>query len=187
MIPGITASWRRISQSPGVPTTWDPANKSPSISLSDGDRRENGIASGYSGVRSIAKNSSGKWYVEMSRTTGGRMPGVMTLDADILRYPGGDQNGVGLWSDSIYKSDSVVGSVNTNGASVIGLLIDLDARTLQYLAGSATSPLIALPAGDIYLASGNGTFAASAGSILLNAGQDPFVYTIPAGYTPGFW
>lgn len=172
---------------PGVPTTWDPANKSPRISLSDGDRRENYVTAGYSGVRSIAKNSSGKWYVEITRTAAGRMPGIVTAAADLLTFPGGDNNGLGLWNDYVYKNDSVITTVATGGAPVIGLLIDLDARTLQYRAGSATSIVIALPAGDIYVASGNGTSGASPGSSLLNAGQDPFAYVVPDGYAPGFW
>ena len=124
--------------------------------------------------------------MEVTRTAT-RMPGVMTSAANLLKYPGEDANGVGLWINYIYKNDSVIATMNTNGASVIGMLIDLGARTLQYRGGAGDSTLIALPAGHIYLASGNGTAIAESGSSLLNAGQDPFVYAVPDGYAPGFW
>lgn len=173
----------------GVPTTWDPTNKSSRITLSDGNRRENHAAAGYSGVRSIASNSSGKWYVEITRSFPGRMPGLVNAQADMGTFPGGDAYGLGIWWSTIYRNDQSVGTFyEASSASVIGMRIDLDARTLQYVANGVLSAAISLMPGDVYIASGCGTSAGEPGSSsYLNAGQDPFSYPVPDGFTPGFW
>ena len=175
---------------PLTPTTFNPAAKSTRITLAADELTVTAASGGYSHVRSKLAVSSGKYYVEFARSNPAFMFGVVPAGASLDMYAGGAGAGVGLYSSTIYRNDSVVqnlpwGSVET---APFGLLLDADARTVTFrsLVG-ALSNVISIPfSGDIYLAAGSGVSGTPSGNIKANFGATPFAAPAPQGYVPGF-
>ena len=175
---------------PLTPTTLDPAAKSTRITLAADELTVTAASSGYSHVRSRLAVSSGKYYVEFARSSNAFMFGVVPAGASLDMYAGGAGAGVGLYSDDIYRNDTVVQTLSWGNAETtpIGLLIDADARTVTFRSPiGALSNAISIPfSGDIYLAAGSGSLSTPSGSITANFGATPFTAPAPQGYTPGF-
>ena len=175
---------------PLTPTTFNPAAKSTRITLAADELTVTAASNGYSHVRSRLAVSSGKYYVEFARSNHVFMFGVVPAGASLDMYAGGAGAGVGLYSASIYRDDSVVQNIagGLSDQAPLGLLIDADARTVTFRApGGALSDAISIPfSGDIYLAAGSGSSSTPSGTITANFGATPFAMSAPQGYMPGF-
>lgn len=175
---------------PLTPTTFNPAAKSTRITLAADELTVTVASAGYSHVRSKIAVSSGKYYVEFARSNSAFMFGVVPAGASLDMYAGGAGAGVGLYSTSIYRNDSVVQYLSWGSAETapIGLILDADARTVTF-----RSPLemlsnpISIPfSGDIYLAAGSGSSGTPVGNIKANFGAAPFAVPAPPSCAPGF-
>ena len=175
---------------PLTPTTLNPAAKSTRITLAADELTVTAASAGYSHVRSRLAVSSGKYYVEFARQDPSFMFGVVPAGASLNMYPGGAGAGVGLYSNEIYRNDSVVQSPSWGSAETepFGLLLDADARTVTFKSPAGElSNTIGIPfSGDIYLAAGSGTSVTPSGNIEANFGATSFAAPAPQGYAPGF-
>ena len=175
---------------PLTSTTFNPAAKSTRITLAADELTVTAASSGYSHVRSKLAVSGGKYYVEFTRSNSAFMFGVVPAGASLDMYAGGAGAGVGLYSYSIYRNDSVVQNLAWGASEQVplGLLLDADARTVTFRSPlGALSNAISIPfSGDIYLAAGSGASGTPAGNITANFGATPFAMPVPQGYTPGF-
>ena len=120
--------------------TWNPSDKSADVTLSGGDL----IASGSSGtdwdsVRATVSKSSGKWAFEVTLSGAADffvVPGLMSVDAVLTLYPGGDTNGIGInphgpyWH--LYNNGFVLPSIGIDwvAGDVATLLWDADTGDL---------------------------------------------------------
>ncbi len=175
---------------PLIPTTFNPAAKSTRITLAADELTVTAASAGYSHVRSRLAVSSGKYYVEFARSNSAFMFGVVPAGASLDMYAGGAGAGVGLYSSTIYRNDSVVQSLAWGGSEQVpfGLLLDADARTVTFRSPlGLLSNAISIPfSGDIYLAAGSGSSSTPSGNIQANLGATPFAAPAPQGYVPGF-
>lgn len=168
------------------PTRFNPADKGPSVAIASDELTMTALGGSSSFARSRSKVSSGKWYVEFTRPSGGAwMFGVASSTGNLSGYCGASAQSIGLYNGSIYQGGSAGWSMPGSTTGVFGLAIDADARTVRYINASGNSGDIALTlTGDIYLAGGpDGT---PPGNLVLNAGQSAFTYSVPSGYTAGF-
>jgi hypothetical protein len=168
-----------------IPTGWNPAALGSVLTL-DPDGVTLTKTSGAGFARSLTSVTTGKWYVEMLRTTLGTwMPGLSNATNNLNQYPGqSSSTSIGMENGTIYGGGGGGdGALATTGW--IGLAIDADARTLTY-SNAVASATTSIPwSGAIYLAGGADS-GATTGSLKLNAGQTSFAYTVPSGYTAGF-
>lgn len=175
---------------PLTPTTFNPAAKSTRITLAANELTVTAASGGYSHVRSRLAVSSGKYYVEFARSNPAFMFGVVPAGASLDMYAGGAGAGVGLYSNDIYRDDSVVQNLawGTGEQVPFGLLLDADARAVTFMSSTgALSSAISIPfSGDIYLAAGSGSSGTPSGTITANFGATPFAMSVPQGYMSGF-
>lgn len=170
-----------------TPMIWSETRKSSRVILDASLRTASSSSGGYSSVLSSAAAASGKWYVEVTAPNGYGMPGLASASHSVeAGYPGNNAQSMGLYYSDLYIANAVTSISPISSSGTVGMLIDLDARVLRYTNGAATSALFNIPwAGPVYLATGNGS-SGQPFSSKLNAGQEPFSYAVPSGYTAGF-
>ena len=100
---------------PLTPTTFNPAAKSTRITLAADELTVTAASNGHSHVRSKVAVSSGKYYVEFARSESRFMFGVVPAGASLDMYAGGAGAGVGLYSNYIYRDDSIVQTLPFGG------------------------------------------------------------------------
>lgn len=174
-----------------TPTTWNPADKGASVTLSNANLT---ASTNYNGsVRSVFSASAGKWYFEVTASASGSMVGIGKSTAKITgaaSYPGVDANGWSLfWSTGEKYTNNVgvayAGAAIANGI-VVGVKVDLDAGTLGFIVngvdkGNAFSGLV----GTFFAMFGGGS-SGGASTITANFGGSAFSNSVPAGYNAGF-
>lgn len=167
-----------------VPTTWNPADKHASTTLSGG-----GLVAaqgGQGGVRTVFAASSGKYYCEFTASgTGYPYIGLCNATHDLGESPGNTAHSIayGCQTGEIVASGTSAGS--GSATTVLGLLIDADTRKLRFRVGGVdhgTEFSLAF-SGDIFVIFGSFT---SGGSVTANFGADAFAYAVPSGYSSGF-
>ncbi len=162
-----------------TPTTWNPADKDSSVTLSDGNKT---AVSTSGSVRSVFGASSGKYYWENTISSGSaQMIGVATPAASVSTWPGGD---IASWAyekatGSIYNGGSVVDAVASGGTN-IGILLDATAKKLRFRRnGVLVGSEITLTGSVWHAIFGYGS------TCVANFGASAFAYDVPAGYTAG--
>lgn len=170
-----------------TPMVWSEIRKSSRVKLDASLLTASPSSGGYSSVLSSAALDAGKWYVEVTAPDGYGMPGLASSIHPVeAGYPGIDAQSMGLYYSDLYIADSATSISPISSSGTVGMLIDLDARVLRYTNGVVTSAPFSIPwAGPVYLATGNGS-GSQPFSSKLNAGQAPFNYAVPSGYTAGF-
>ena len=117
-----------------VPTTWNPADKDASVTLSDADLT---AASTAGGVRSVFGATSGKFYWEITVPDNvGQLVGIGTEDYGIGSWPGSDAESwaFDVSAGVLYNSGSSLATLSGySGVTVISVLLDVDAQTVQLL------------------------------------------------------
>ena len=181
-------------------TTWNPADKSASIILSNGNlTAEKANVAGTHAVRSITGVSSGKWYWEVTIDvdTGSERYngiGIGTSDAALNLDPGHDANGYGYWGRDGKKYYNAVGTAfgSIYSTAVIGIALDMDAGKIWWSLngvwqasgnpGAGTNEAYSGIVGTFYAmysAYGRGNQATA------NFGASAFAYTVPSGFHSG--
>jgi hypothetical protein len=168
--------------------TWNPSDKSPEVSLSGGDLLATSTSANNESVRSTLGKSSGKWYWEITITTGtfGHI-GVATSSEPLDNLPIGTTTAG--WA---YRSDAVKVTNNTAtvyGATyttndVIGVALDMDNGTLTfYKNGASQGQAFTGLTGTVYPAGtvGAGTTAVQTANFGASA------LTPPAGFAAGMY
>lgn len=176
----------------GAAVTWNPADKAPEVTLSNGNLTANGGTTGaYNSVRATSGKSSGKHYFEVRLDTTsasnfnmiGIVPGVesMTIGFHLSSF------GFGYYEQTGQKWNNNIGA--TYGASytagdVIGVAFDASAGTLEFFKNGTSQgvaftsipaqtyyPVVSLFASDTSPPVVTGRFKAA-----------DFTYTPPTGY-----
>lgn len=130
--------------------------------------------------------TSGKWYFEITPTSGSATSGVMfgiTKKANPGTYLGDDSNGYSYYGATGNKFNA--GSGTAYGATVadndiVGVAFDADAGSLTFYKNGTSQGVAfsSLTAGTWYF----GVSCYDAASASINFGQRPFSYTPPTGY-----
>lgn len=197
--PAISVTVNNIINPPsGTFTTWNPSDKGSNVILSNNNLTEGD--NGYEGmVRAKMGKSSGKWYWEIKIDDRGVnqdfnfYPGVANLSAPKNKFLGYNKNGWGYWGA---YGDKRNGNIKPYGPTfdegdVIGVALDMSARTLKYYkkpAGSSTCTDLGVAftnlSGTMYPAAGQ--FGGDV-KITANFGASPFACPVPSGYNPGVY
>jgi hypothetical protein len=115
-------------------TTWNPADKDASITLSGGNLIATASVSGYQGVRAIASHSSGKYYSEDTYNSNPSGELIISGFANAAYnvasggFVGQSNNGVGYDGDAglIWKNNVNTAVQTAVSGDVVGYAIDLD-------------------------------------------------------------
>lgn len=165
-----------------TPTTWNPADKGATVSLSDGNLTA--ACTSTSSVRSVYGASSGKYYWELTYPFGVSQVtvGVATSLANVNSFAGTDAYAWTVQSDAghIYHNNSSIGLLPSTPAVTLSVLLDATAKTLVFWTdGSDTGITIDLEGSQFF------AIAGYTGTVTANFGQSPFNHTPPSGYAAG--
>lgn len=171
-------------------TTFDPALKNARITLSGGDLTavSDGVGA-WARVGATPLKSSGKWYYEVTISTGGGHPGVGIGNASqsTVDRIGIDANGYEYDGPS---GEKLTGGVNTAyGATfttgdIISILLDKDAGEITFWKNGVSQGLAYSGLTGNWAPSFEAYGAAS--TAVLNTGVSAFAYTPPVGYSYDF-
>lgn len=164
-------------------TTWNPADKDSSITLSNGDLTATGGTNAYRSVRSTTGKSTGKWYCEITLDAGGAngLVGVGNSTFSLANYVGADVNGWG-WQGSFkyHNGSGAYGSGKTTG-DIISILLDMDAGTITlWKNGTTQGEMYNGLSGTLYVAFSS---QLTGDAVTANFGASAFAYTMPGGYS----
>jgi len=172
--------------------TWNPSDKSANISLSGGDLTATQSTTTTGLVRSTIGKSSGKWYWEVTWSSGPHslLPGITKSAVDTSSYPGSVTDGWGYWSTNGNLANSggniAYGASYTTG-TIIGCALDMDAGTFtMYKNNVSQGTAVTGLSGDVYAAVGGSSGAGSRVSVA-NFGATSFTYSPPGGYNAGLY
>jgi hypothetical protein len=177
--------------------TLNPADMAPSnITLSNGNLTD--VSSLGSGVRGTIGKSSGKWYYEVtvSALAAGYPPVIGIAGASNTLVEGWvgtseftywGSGGVLIW----LNNQRTAYGVGTAAGDVIGVAVDLDNRQVTFY-HNGTSMGVAytsttLPAGTYYPFVTDPYGSTAATTMTVNFGQNPFKYSVPAGFNAGWY
>ena len=167
---------------------WDPVRSAPGVSYANGDRDASAPSNNVNVWATIGKDS-GKWYWEVTWLSGVAphlMVGAGSATAPNNNWNLGGQGAMFYsFANNPYTTLPYSGTNRGYGAlSVIGFALDMDNRTLTHFVNGVQGATVTnLPATQIFpmIAYAHGN------PVRINAGQDAFVYTPPAGFTPGLY
>lgn len=164
--------------------TWNPADKGTTTTLSSGNLTTS--QTGTNGARATLGKSSGKWYWEITITSGiNAVFGVGTSVAGLTTYPGGDAAGAGYYQ---YNGNFITGGSSTaygtsaTTGDVIGVALDVGGGTITFYKNNVSqgTNAISIGAGAVYPMIGS---AGSVGVVdFANFGATTLSYSPPAGY-----
>lgn len=172
--------------------TWNPSDKSTNIALSGGDLTSTQTAFTTGLARSTIGKSSGKWYWEITWSSGNNslMPGIAKSTAATTDYPGQSADGWGYISFNGNLANA--GGAMVYGASyptgtVIGCALDMDAGTFTFYKNNVSQGVaVSSLSGVVYAAIGGNSAAGSRVSVV-NFGATALTYTPPSGYNAGLY
>ena len=162
--------------------TLNPLNLPGGGTLSDGNLKITG-AGGYDSCAGTIAVSSGKWYFEVTPTSGaanGMSIGI--TKALTTSYIGDDANSYGYWIDGekYNNGNSASYGASWTNSDVIGVAFDADAGTVTFYKNGASQGVAysSLSSGTWFL----GLSPYGSASATVNFGQRAFAYTAPSGY-----
>lgn len=169
--------------------TWNPLDKNANMTLSNNDltARNSAGSDGHMSIRSVTGYSSGKYYAEITTVFSGAwaIVGIGTPSANINSYAGCDnysyswQSAAGgvIYHEAGYVNYNV--SFGTNNA--VGILLDMDAKTLTFYKNGVSQGLAAsgIHAGTYHLMASIYYVGTTA---TINA-TGPFYSGLPSGAT----
>lgn len=182
----------RLREVPGTNyATWNPNDKSATITLSGGNLIANATAAD-SGLRSTIAVSSGKHYWEVvPNIPAGQEIGVGKTGETIGR-PYLWVSGYIMWCDDGIKGNSNLsgGLYNPGGAipagTVVGVKLDMDGLTISLIVGGVDLGIMySISAGTYHAVFGNNAFGAA--QVTANFGATAFVNAVPSGYRAGLY
>lgn len=200
--PGLPVVFETIGVAPApVPTTWNLADKSANMSLTNGNLTA--TSTNFSvGVRAVAGKSAGKWYFETTMANGGSAADVIGLGlAGAVLTTTGPAGTVVVFPSFInVNASSVLAFSGMANGVVVGKAIDLDAKLIWFRIAptgnwnnnAANNPatgvggvnIAVIATGPLYPIFQVG--AASGHAATANFGASAFVGAVPAGFTSGW-
>ncbi len=150
----------------------------------------------WAGVDSSVCKSSGKWYVEVRRTTQSSPSNYFEFGINKVgasqTYEQPSEVNLFAYDGTVYRTDNsaVLGSLGGAGTpsvgSWVGMALDLDSSPKKVIWKTASASV------TTDLPSSSGTFCVSSGfmhgaSVEINAGQQGFQFAPPAGYVRGLY
>src|SRR5262245_5715943 len=186
-----------------MPTTWNPSDKSSSITLSGGNLVASSPGVGNIGVRSIDRVYTGKYYWEITYTTVGSInAGVADISAPFNNLGGTTASIACSSSGQIFLNNSNVATIPAlTSGSVLCIALDLDIDQMWFRTGAAgnwngnaaNNPATSVGGINILVLSGakgvyavGGAGGASSSVLTANFGGSAFTGAVPAGFTSGF-
>lgn len=177
---------------PRVYATWNPSDKSANIALSGGNLTATQSATTTGLARSTIGKSSGKWYWEITWSSGNNslIPGIAKSTAATTDYPGQSADGWGYIS--LNGNLANAGGVIAYGASyptgtVVGCALDMDAGTFTFYKNNVSQGVaVSSLSGTVYAAIGGSSAAGSRVSVA-NFGASALTYAPPSGYNAGLY
>jgi hypothetical protein len=182
----------KLSTNSKTYATWDPANVGSNIALSGGNLIATSRGVGAAGaVRSTIGHTTGKYYFEITITTGITSSRVGTEQAtESLTVNVG--SGAGAWAYQESNGDQIhSGTSSTYGATyttgdIIGVALDLDTPALTFYKNNTSQGSI--PGFTVGATTFAAVGASSVGAVFTaNFGATAFTYTPPAGYNAGLY
>jgi hypothetical protein len=169
-----------------VPVTWNPADKSASVSLSGGNLVMSATAGGYHAARATAGKSSGKWYWEVTSGNSDGQWGVgIGSSGQTLDPNGGLSN---LEGSRVYlgangnKYTPEVGYGAATFLGLIGVKLDMDSGTLELLLNNVSMGVLVSGLVGTFYPYAFVNAAANPSSLTANFGASAFSYSLPPGY-----
>lgn len=171
-------------------TTWDPANKGSTMTLTNGNLTATASSAGHSAVRTVITAPVGGWYAEI--TVG---PGNIFYDIGMANASFSIETQLGATANSIsYRASS--GNIVKNNVSifaaatytvgaVIGIFHDATSNTIAFYKNGVLQYTVAsvdAPTGSLYMAFSCGGSGAN-GAVTANFGATAFTYAAPVGST----
>ena len=178
--------------------TWNPLDKDPGITLSNGDLTATPTAS-WRGVRATKNKSAGKWYFEITINTAGYSSyGVATADHVLstgIWGVGRDSYGWGVQADGNKYHDGYVGGVGVSWANGDVMMIAVDMTAGKIWVGkngswvgdpaAGTGEMFSGLSGALfpmYAATNSGSASCTA-----NFGASALAYSAPSGFSAGWY
>lgn len=170
-------------------TTWDPAKKGATVSLSNGNLTASGTNNGH--ALSVLGKSSGKWYWEYSPSVVFESIGISTADGDYTTYLGENSTEWGYRgsSSSIMNGNSFIqtGLASYTAGDIISIALDLVANQVTWRKNNVVQGVAqAIAAGTWYAAAG-GVVSGGAWACTANFGASAFAFAPPAGFNAGLY
>ena len=165
--------------------TWNPADKSTQVSLSNSNLTVTSAATNWKGVRSTISKSTGKWYWECTMyTVSNIMTGISSINRNVYSYPDAPNTATELYNiGTVYQPGNGY-SFAINHGDVIGVALDADAGTITfYKNGTAGSTISVGTTASPYYAS----CSPYDSGLTANFGATPFIYSVPSGYNAGLY
>lgn len=162
-----------------TPTTWNPADKDGTVTLSGGNLT---AASTGGAVRSVFGASAGKYYFELKIPTGtSQAVGIGTASASLTSVPGDDAYAWAYWkySGDIRNNSSPIQYTGSTYAN-IGILLDATNKTVGFQLDGVAPTIYHSITGTVFYA-----MFGDADTCVANFGGSAFAYPVPAGYESG--
>ena len=199
--PGLPVVFETIGVAPSfVGTTWNSADKSANITLSNADLTASATSAGgsYSTVRTISSKTSGKFYVEAKISgsmSANMVVGIANVSASLTTYLGSTNNSAGMNADgTVMRNNATVGTgTNPLTGDIVSIAVDRTNNMIWFRVNGgiwnnnvANDPAtnvggiaIALVTGAIFIA---WTGYVVSDVCILNTGSSAFAYPVPAGF-----
>lgn len=167
--------------------TWNPSAKNANVTLSGGNLTAVTSIANNSAVQATIGKSSGKWYWEI---TGANNVGIGDSAQTFVNgdYPGSQTTTYGYNKTAIKinnGSSSAYGATFT-GSDVIGVALDMDAGTLEFLKNNVSQGVAFTGLSGTFFPSCS-VFAGSFDNCVANFGATAFVYSPPGGFNAGLY
>lgn len=169
--------------------TWNPNDKAANHNLSQGNLVCTNTGAGA--CRATIGKSTGKWYWEVvTDAVSGGSRGIGTSAASLANYPGIDAFGCEYDKNGKFYYNSITGVAygTTFTTSVIGIALDLDAKTINFYKDGIAQGVRALGAnlnsGVCFPMVGSGP---SIHTYTANFGEKAFKFPVPSGFNPGVY
>lgn len=188
-------------------TTWNPSDKTASVSLTGGNLTASVSATGNVGVRATDRQTTGKYYFEFTVTTTSSSCAVGIAKGDVTL----PLNASGLVGESTLVMSNIgsatlyvegitkVGALgSTPAGTVICVALDLDSRYVFFRIGAAgnwngsaavnpaTNPSSGFAIPGVTAFYPYAGFSNNGQSVVANFGDSAFTGTVPSGFTSGF-
>ncbi len=169
--------------------TWNPADKAAGMTLSGGNLAATGSGGGQEMVRGTDGKSSGKWYFEVTLTSGTAFrAGIAQAGESLTDYLGFGANGYSYedGGNKVNNATATAYGPAISTGNTIGVMVDLDAGTLSFKdnTGAVIGTAFTGLTGTFYPALSNGF---SSSTQTANFGATAFVHSVPSGYNAGWY
>ena len=177
---------------PSVLAILDGVNKSTTANITT-NRLSVTFQSGSGGCIGNIAAMSGKWYLELSNISSKSIYfGLVKSTVDINKEPGDDTamcviglNGEVIVNTRIINVVDVIRQLELTNL-VLGVMLDMDNRTLTVRTAQSLTTMVELPNESLYFYVGAVSNSVVENSVTVNFGQNPFTFNVPGGYMSGY-